>query len=392
MQKLKAIVVFLLILGMSYGFWQKSFAEIGVESLKVEGVDKNNCINFNYVIEPKTLAAGLYNVLSLHIAYSPKTKGKAYVEVYLNGNLIDKRKVNEIGEWHRIVLPKEMLLENNVIKICTFTSKSINKIEIKRDSFVARAEMADFSKAEAFEKQVSKVLYINEPAEVTLVIRNFGSREAIAEIKLRKWPFMHAEIIEEPKDLTIVVPKAENNEPGKAVLSYKIMPKRIGKMSLPRAVLRYKNVFGDIVSVDSTQPFIEVVAAERLIGSLMPKKTTAELGENIAIKAKVKNIGEKEAKIIYIELEAENADIEPNNFYITKLSKNQYKELEFLLIPKNYGVASVSCSAKLVDQNKVFSCGHTEILVKKPIFDWKILLGALAIIIIGLGYFYIIYR
>ena len=394
MQKINALLIFTLLLWIftfNYAFWQLSFNEFGIEGLYIEGADKKECIKFSYLLEPKYLVDNNYSILSLNVSYEPKVKGKAYIEVYLNQNLLEKRMVNEIKEWYRVILPKELLKEENQIKICAYTSKSINKIEIKRDSFISRAKMADFSKENSFEKLLKdNVLYINEPAEVELVIRNYGSKEAIVEILPRKWEFKHAEIIEMPNELTFKVDAAKDNRPGIIRLKYKIMPIRIGKMALPKAILRYKDIFGDIKEISSTQPFIEVISGERIIGSINIEGI-AEIGKTQSGVLKIKNIGQKEAKIISISLEAENADIEPNNFYITKLGKAQSKEFSFSLKPLNYGIISIKCKA-VADKNRTFSCGSSEILIEKPKFDWKILLIGVTIIMIVGAYIYIIYR
>ena len=249
-----AILIAFMALPLASGetLFERNFGEMGYETLVIEGAEETGCqeIKFIYPGNIDFLDQEIYPIASLGVEFWPVQEGKMDANSFLNGQEIsgtgiDDFKCLEGKCWERIALPKETLKkEENVLRMCLGTGNSITKITLLNESSVGLYKTADFSEENSFTMKAEKTdLVIGEKTEIKILLHNQGSASTQTEIKF-------ARPLAEDKNAFSVVEgdtyfEGEIEAGEEIEITYVVKPRMAAHMTLPPAIVYYKNAFGE---------------------------------------------------------------------------------------------------------------------------------------------------
>ncbi|MCX6799301.1 MAG: hypothetical protein NTW59_04380 [Candidatus Diapherotrites archaeon] len=292
--------------------FERSFAEMGYNDFAVEGPEMVGCEQAQFLL-PLDINAenpSVYPIFSLAVQFYPVQEGAADVNVNLNGSRIAELRVADFkchdgACWARIALPTGELdlQKENALDICMGTSDSITKTVLAGNSMVGLYNTVDFEAKGAFITSAEKEsLVIGEKTKITVFLHNEGSAAAFAEVRFAR------PLAEDKNAFVVVEGNTEENgfvKPGESmVITYVIKPRVATRITLPPAIVYYKNEFGEeeqrfgnLVSLDVREP-------DRKIEAFIVKPVEVNtVGQPIDLRLAVKNIGMDDLYDLRIDLQ-----------------------------------------------------------------------------------------
>jgi hypothetical protein len=362
---------------------EKSFREYGVRSYSVEGVEHSGCVEVQFMRSAEDLDPRNQHVLSLHADFSPLKRGPAVINILINGEPLMEKNADEFSTgWARFSLPKEMLQELNQLEVCMHTTQSITKIEVLEDSIIGIYRMADFSHEDSLEKVVNTGNpTVNRPFTVTIVARNYGAGDANVFIDYRIVAMPRVELIEGETRFQGVIPayNFDTNQPGMASFNYKLFPKEEIRMTLPRATLTYTDIFGDAITVKSTQPDLYVERIDKPVeGLFVLENAFNAVGEEVEVKLVFKNnLGDEVQNIaVYIE-GSEGLEVDKKVDVVTSLEGQASTQIELKVKAEEAGAYALKCDIVFRDENiESIPCPEEVIYFEQEKADVLLLAGA----------------
>lgn len=391
MQKI-FLLGFFLLLCIGFGFaegFEKNFALRGFEDFVVEGANETECFSVPFL---KQEQENLFPIVSLLAEFLPVREGKAGITVKVNGETIEELKPGDFKCTQecvaRVMLERDKLKEENELELCISTGNTINKIVLSNKSAIGFYLTPVFLQGD-FTKSASKTkLYPEEIIEVTISIHNSGSASALLDLNFVT-PFVeermgYIEVIGDTYFSDVELEAAERQE-----FIYHVKPKKPILMSLPAAILKYENVFGDFEEIRSNAVHLIVEEIEeKLSGRVFAEKNVFKLGETGRVKVSVSNLSESKAvnAEVFLNLE-DDLLVEGNNKEGFEILPKETKFFEFVVSAENAGEFSVGCRIKYNDFNTVESyCEEITLVFEEEKNSLWLVVGALfllGIVLVG---------
>lgn len=376
---------------------EKSLNNYGVSSMVFESTEPS-CEEISYVKDLNQNTAEHYTIFSVHAAFTPIASKGTDLNFYINDVLAGIAGAGEFREqWHRLMLPRELLKEKNTIKVCGKATASTPKIELFNDSLLGCYLMPDFSAENAFEKSISDFNpMIGEELTIRVVLRNYGSEKASVGINFRK-----PELEEEMDEIKVTEGQTtvsgqeikacqERDEekncvvPGELVFEYKAKPTRAVHMTLLPAVLTYTNIFGETETLESNRLPIQVEEAEiQITGLMLPENENLKPGESTKIDFVVRNEGLYEVYEIKAKILGAGLDLTETEFeLIESLEPNESKTFTVYASTATAGTYHLSCELEEFSGKK-FSCPEVSIKFEEQGISPAIIAG-LALVLLAI--------
>lgn len=400
----KWVLLLLLLLfagsGSAKTLFERSFAEMGYADFAVEGPAQSACTQVRFLL-PTDVNVGspaVYPILSVGANFYPVLEGAADINASLNGRRIAGLKADdflcsETACWKRIVLPKESLhaQEENTLDFCVGTSNSITKTVLAGDSMVGLYNTADFEAKGAFVTSAEKEsLVIGEKTKITVVLHNEGSASAFAEVRF-------ARPLAEDKNAFAVV-EGDTEESGfvnageELRFSYVIKPRVAGRITLPPAIVYYKNEFGEqqqrfgnLVSLDVREP-------ERKIEAFIVKPTEVSfVGQPIDLQLAVKNVGRDPLYDLRADLLLPNgmALLSMPESVLPSIGPKETTYLPFTVSSNSAGRFPLQCSVTYTDVNVTESkCSDSFVEFNEKQVSPLVYIGVVFLVIAGAVYLF----
>ncbi len=393
MKKLAVLLALALLAsaGSAETIFERSFQEMGFESFAAEGAVERGCSDWSFLY-PEDINiqdSELYPVLSVNAGFSPIASDNAKITVSVNSSEKEEFSIKEMhcseSEcWKRIALDKRTLKqEENQAEICAVTSNTTTKIDLLNSSLVGVYKMPFI---EGFTKTVSKkTLEIGEEIEITISIRNSGSKDCEISLK-RMRPYF-----EELKDIKIFdVLQGEGEWSGTVragevkEISYTIRPNIVSRITLPSAYAEFENIFGEKKQISSNYPLIWVSAAKPVLDVSFEKKGTIfPVGASVPVEVTVKNSGWFEIAGARLELSAgKNLSITENEFYITNVAPSETTKFKTTVKGNQAGDHKIGCRIIFSDGN-VSECNGTSIAFEEQEINPLIFAGIFFLLLAG---------
>ena len=383
MAKHAMLALFLALLCTSvYGsvVFKKSLADFGYESF---GASEEQCKDF-YITLPK---AESYAFLILELKLKPSNTGNAKIEAFLNGKRVAALMASELrcngACIARVPIDRELIKEENLLKICLKPSKSITKIELSNSSKIAYYKMPVFEK-EGFRKCIvvgnDCVEYyeavIGEDLNVRISVRNSGNEDANILVESKRGVAGERSTKKEIGE-AVFETVAKPNE----TLSfyYTVRVKEATRFNLPPAALYYTDAFSEqrmllsntVTIIPRETPEVNAALIVDSIEQNGEAKVSVVVSNGSGIL--LKNVG------VYIV--SESAIVEPEKLLIS-VGPRDTNRAEFLL--SNAENAKLSCLVTIADYNFQINCPEATVFSEEK--DNTVLIVAsilLALIAIG---------
>jgi uncharacterized repeat protein (TIGR01451 family) len=294
--------------------------------------------------------------------------------------------------WYRLKLPKESLKEGeNLLKACLNNSIDTTKSILQSESTVGVYKTADFS-GNAFQEKAEKYeALIGEKLEITLLLHNKGS--SAVEVEMR-----HARELAEDKYAYVVVDgNAYFNglvEAGQVLeVKYSIKPRVVGSISLPPAVVYYKNEFGEEQQIFAKAKTIVVGEPERKVNAFVVKEREINnVGEQTGLRLAVKNEGRTAVYNIEISMllpEGLHFIQEPERS-IGLLKPEETRFFDFSVNARPTGEYKIGCKVNYIDFNaSETKCGQSTLVFEGQEVPQELIVGIVLVAFAVAAYLYI---
>ena len=261
------ILLLLPLLCFAQGIEKSEFSlkELGYGGFEAKGVEKSSCMEFVFSIPDPN--EGFFPIISINAEFTPKGAGEAAITLFLNDALVREFKPGgfrcETGEcWARVEIERERVEENNTLKACLKTGKSVTGVKLSSESLIGYYQRPAF-KAEDFRKCIlletgecveSYEASLGEDLNITLSLLNSGTALSFVDLNSRV-----VEAGTRPSRKEIGETHFEGIlYPGKtAEITYTIRVEKPDPMGLAPGVAVYKNAFGESETITSNQVFIQ---------------------------------------------------------------------------------------------------------------------------------------
>ncbi len=380
MNKLLSIIFFFSLLAASASaatLFERSFAEMGYSNFAVEGAQQTECQNIQFIFPTFDITGGkAYPIASLGFELHPVQEGIIDLNISLNGELIAQLNVKDLrcSEgicWHRLWLPEEKVqwISENALRVCIGTGDSITRIVLSGQSKIGLYQTADFRSESAFRVEAEKTqLVIGEKTKITILIHNEGSAAADVNVQF-------ARPVAEDKPAFSVV-EGKNYFQGsidageQKEITYIIKPRKAIQMTMPPAIIYYKNEFGEQEQKFSNLVTLRVREPERKVEVFLAKgNETALVGQAIDLQLAVKNVGSDPLFDLSVETmlpEGLSFSAEPEKEIIA-LPPNQTQLLSFSVVSNKEGTFPIGCKIVYTDLNaEESSCQDSVVVFQQP--------------------------
>ncbi len=379
MNKLLATIFLFSLLAASASaapLFERTFAEMGYGNFAVEEAEQTGCQNLQFILPELKTTVRTYPIASLGFELHPVQEGIIDLNISLNGELIaqldaEDLRCNEGICWHRLWLPEEKgeWIAENALHACIGTGNSITRIVLSNQSKIGLYQTADFRSKSAFRVEAEKTqLVIGEKTKIKISIHNQGSAAAGVEMKF-------ARPVAEDKPAFSVV-EGKNYFEGsidageQKEIAYIIKPRKAIQMTLPPAIIYYKNEFGEQESKFSNLVTLQVREPERKVEVFLVKgKETAIVGQAIDLQLAVRNVGRDPLFDLSVEttLPAGLSFAAEPEKEIIALPPNQTQLLSFSVISSSEGRFPIGCKIVYTDLNAEESkCQDSYIVFQQP--------------------------
>ena len=390
------ITIALMPVAFSEKISESTFSELGYETIIADSIQ---CQEYEFVADlPETEE---YFVISLHIEFLPIKDNEANIGVSLNDQRIDGYFSNDfLNDWLRLTINKDLLQEENTLKICLKPSESSVKVVLHKDSMFGTYLLPDFGAEGAFTKELSNnEPFVGEEFEVLITLKNYGSEEVSLQSGHSKeeieeiFPYLKVVRGNLWKEITIEKCKAYFDgacvEPGTSNTSYIMKSEKAINLLLFAATASYTNEFGEKITIESNRTFLNVRKPELKIQAMLySEDNEMKINESKEITLRIENTSPYSAynleAIISADLELSHETIS-----IEKIEANSSKELVFSVYSSKSGKAEITCEVIGQNYGKSASCKTLEIIVKgEEDYGWLVSAAALVLVSIA-AYLYI---
>jgi len=399
----KWLIVALLALffaGFSNGetVFERSFNEMGYESLLVEGPGQKGCTQITFIFpEGQVESNGIYPIASIAVEFSPIQEGKADLNVLLNNSNIAKLaakdfKCNESICWERVWLPKRLLKEEeNSLQVCMQTGNSITRMILSDESKIGLYKTAYFGGKNDFQMVAEKTsLVIGEKTTISIILHNEGSDLAAAEIKFAR-PLAEDKnafsVVEGDTYFRGIVKAGEKIE-----ISYVVKPRIAATMTLPPAIVYYENEFFEQESIFSNQVTLNVREPERKVEAFIVKNIESALvGQPMQMMVAIKNVGRDPVYDLSVDMQG-SMDLSQDETEIGTLLPKETKYLPFTAMGSIAGNYPIGCTVTYKDANIVESkCPGSFVEIMQQGISPAIYMGIILIGVALIAYIYIMH-
>ena len=370
-------------LGNAETLKEKSFADYGLDNFINSDANTSKCFDLVFLREKTDLEKEKLNILSVHASYSPvKDKYSSISAATENEKLFEIKLTDFLNDWKRTIIPNEKLKEENRIIICANTTESTQIVRVLNDSSIGVYKTADFSKEDSFYSVVETTTpYVKKPINVTIAVRNFGSKPAEVYVNYWSAPHPKVELIGGETEFSGTIPafNYERNLPGEKLIKYSIFINEETQLTLPAAILEFKNEFDETIKLRSNQPVIKVQKqAEKLNGIVLVDEKIKQIKEKGKAKILVKNNSDKIlTNIAVYPVYSEGLKVEKQKIgLIEKINPNETIEFEMDLIAGEAGKYVVSCKLVYLDEQITEqNCNSTNIFYETEQIDNTIMVA-----------------
>lgn len=372
MKKITSILLFLFVASFANAtvITEATLVELGYESFSISGANIEGCVEYSFA-QAIDLNNAVYVVFSLRASFAPISEGDANITVYLNDGLdaVAELETDDFyNGWARVILPREGVGKRNTLRVCGATSFQITQIEILDDSKIGNYFMPDFSRIGSFTKLIAvEEPKIGEEFPIAVTLLNYGSEAADVFLRYRRETLDDAmpeiQVVKERTSLTATVPECQQRDeetnciiPGEVHFEYTVKTTRAVQMTMLPAILRYTNIFGDEVFMESNRQTIRVVLPEiRIRAFILSNKDSLKIGEKNKVAVVVKNEGKDTLYNIAIRLDSpEELDIEGStNMSIASINPDETREFDFNVNTNVPGSYKIGCDILYLDYNVV---------------------------------------
>ena len=382
MNKLLTTIFFFSLLAASASaasLFERTFAEMGYSDFAVEGAEQAGCHNIQFIfptfdIGPNSGKA--YPIASLGFGLHPVQEGIIDLNISLNEEMIAQLDAEDLRCsdgmcWHRLWLPEEKVswVAENALRVCIGTGNSITRIVLSGQSKIGLYQTADFRSKSAFRVQAEKTeLVIGEKTKITILIHNLGSAAADVNVQFAR-PVAEDKpafsVVEGKNYFVGSIDAGEQKE-----ITYIIKPRKAIQMTMPPAIIYYKNEFGEQESKFSNLVTLQVREPERKVEVFLAKgNETALVGQAIELQLAVKNVGSDPLFDLSVETtlpEGLSFAAEPEKEIIAQ-PPNQMQLLSFSVISNTEGRFPIGCKIVYTDLNaEESSCQDSVVVFQQP--------------------------
>ncbi|MFH1663732.1 MAG: hypothetical protein ABH986_02900 [archaeon] len=260
---------------------EETFDSIGYEEFVLDGANKEECREIIFYDE---FNQEEFTVISVHSEFTPDTKGNAKINVFLNNELVLVIEPGKGKEFERITVKKEKLKEKNTLKLCSFTSDSITRINVFDDSSIGNYTTAFFPENSFRKEVISKERIVGNEIMIKTSLKNYGNEKTVVEI---------IDGDAERTDIELVKGNSSFKGeilPGQEIsLEYTYRLKNENTRVLPNADAYYFNAFGEKEKIESNYPEIFPSTQKALEPVIMLKKQINSVGEKSEIEIVIIN-------------------------------------------------------------------------------------------------------
>ena len=379
--------------------FERTFAEMGYESVVVSTPKTEKCSDFSVVFPQEQLSdEKAFAVVSINAEFLPVLSDDANISVSFNGSLLAAADSTSLycptSCFLRLDIDGRKILSENSLRVCVRSSDSTPKAVISNDSKIGVYYAPRF-RGENFVKSTAKGSYVlGETAKVSVSLTNSGSESAFVELK-RIRP-----VAKQAKDYkTFDVLDGESEWKGfinageTKTISYSVKPTEALTMTLPPAIAYYKNGFGDEISVVSNAPTFSVREPEKKLSSIVViSDSRVSLDESAKLDVLVKNNGSDALYGLSFALDLpEGIEVVSGDreSVISFLAPGESKKFSFKLSSQKTGSFAVGCTLGFSDSNSSESCEPNSVEFTDSGLSPAIVIG-IVLLLAGAGvYFYL---
>jgi hypothetical protein len=271
------------------------------------------------------------------------------------------------------------------------TGNSITRILLSDESKIGLYKTADFSGKSDFQMVAEKTdLVIGEKTTISIILHNDGSDLTAAEIKFAR-PLAEDKnafsVVEGDTYFTGIIKAGETKE-----ISYVIKPRIATQMTLPPAIVYYKNEFGETEQKFSNLVTLRVREPERKVEAFIVKNSESTLvGQPVQMTVAIKNVGRDPVYDLSLDMQS-NADLSQNETEIGTLMPKETKYLPFTAMSSMAGNYPIGCTVTYNDANIVESkCLNSFVEIVQQGISPAIYIGIILIAVALIVYIYIMH-
>lgn len=364
--------------------FEKTLADYGYESFEA---GREQCNDF-YITLPK---AEDFAFLILELKLKPFNTGSARIEAFLNGTRVAALDASELKCNEtciaRILINKNLIEEESILKICLKPSASTSKIELSNTSKIAYYKMPVFEKND-FRKCVVTgddcveryEAVVGEDLNVRISVKNSGNEDANILVESFRSVAGERSTKEEIGNITFEGIARPNEE---LSFYYSVRVKEAKRFNLPPAALYYRDAFYEQKMLLSNT--VTIIPKERPEVSAALIVDSIEPGRKAKVSVVVSNASGIVLKDVKIIIAPENIKAEPEKVLLT-IGPRDSNRAEFSL--SNFENTTLSCLVT-IDHNFQVECPSINIAMKRKDNTAFIAASLLLIVIAGAVFFYL---
>ena len=259
-------ITILFILLLSGAFSQEIvMSTLGYTDFGVEGKNKTECEDYPFSIPLSYLEGNEYPIFSVKATFFPELDESAKITLNFN----DTGAITTWAEdfycnnnvcWARPIISRSRLQKDNIVDICSSTTNITSRIVVFSGSKIGFYETPIFT----IEKTAPEQIFIGDKAEMKIIAKNLGSKDAnvfiqfISPIGKKVVNIDSFDIVEGESTARALIKAGDTKE-----FVYYIKPTLESSYNLPAAVLFFENIFGEEQHLYSNHPMLDVVKPER---------------------------------------------------------------------------------------------------------------------------------
>ena len=377
-----------------------TFAQLDVRPLNVIGAQKESCTD-PFIYAPTNSSDGLFEIVSLHVQFSPITSGDAVVSLFVDDASapFQSWKAGEFQDgWVRAQISNENIASEKTIWVCVRNSNAITNSKLLADSSVGLYKTAHFQPGVDFTKTTSvQNATVGKEFTVTITAHNSGSSAANARITLLD----ESDVVKQLRGTTSwdgIIEAGKSVQFDYTVKPYYARPQYIAPgepipITLPSALLTYPNEFGETISLNSTRPSLSVREPEfSVMPTLIPEKQTLQVGESTTVLLALQNQGKEDLENVSVFVQVpKGLSVEEPGLGSISIPAGTTKTLSFQAKATQDGKQSLKCLAIYVDYDAKYSaCDPSVIDVKSPSNN-NVFTAAAVLLVIGALIYMVVY-
>ncbi|MFH1751728.1 MAG: hypothetical protein ABH821_02220 [archaeon] len=395
MGKIAVILTLLFLAFFCFNVSSETLSELTFEDLFVDPLIVNNpnasaCTVIDFVFPETTFNSTDIVYLVLNSNFQPVNAHDVVIEVFLQDSeepLTFLRPANFVENQSRVPLPlKHFNSGENSIKVCLKNDSESVQSSILSNSFIGFYSGAWFNESNFSKTLLTYNPEVGEQLRVAVELKNVGSLPGEIDLNANVIRMRHIEFIDGNTSFTSVIQPNET-----VLLEYFILAKQPVNLTLLSAKVEFENPFGEIISLDSSRPTLNVSEREiKLRAFVLADKKNIKPNEPLNIRFAVTNEDINPLFNIVLELESNGLSFEKQRFSITSLQPSQTTYLETIVFADTEGTYNLSCNLLLLDYDFFSqSCEPVEIVVQKTGLPSTLIFAVIITILGVIVYFYL---